>query len=418
MWARSDRLRLERAFLFAIATTEQNANMIGLGMTLDSIVFKLAGYDVTLFNVAAALAILAVLLLVVAVIMIWRGSRGSAVDQLDAQRRTSDLELRLAELAGSLQSFAAQAQGNTVHLQRTLDERLDAVSQRVGLGLAEQSEKTTLSLGQLNERLAVIDAAQRNITSLSTEMISLKDILNNKQSRGAFGQGRMEAIIKDGLHSAAYEFQATLSNGMRPDCVIILPDSSLRLVIDAKFPLESYSALRASQDDVSRKAAESRLRVDMSKHVKDISEKYLLSGETHETAILFVPSESIYAEINESFDDVVQKAHRARVILASPNVLMLLVQTMQAIFKDVAMRDQAHVIKAEVGKLMEDVGRLKDRASDLRRHFELAGADLDKLGVSADRITKRGVKIESLDLSDTTLDGTLPAPRPRLVNSN
>jgi DNA recombination protein RmuC len=387
-------------------------------MTLDSIVLHVAGRDITVFEIAAVVAALAVLLLVVSVFLMWRGGRGRLQDQLDAQRRTSDLELRLAELAGSLQSFASQTQGNTVHLQRTLDERLDAVSQRVGLGLAEQTEKTALSLGHLNERLAVIDAAQRNITSLSTEMVSLKDILNNKQSRGAFGQGRMEAIIKDGLHAAAYEFQATLSNGMRPDCVIILPDSSLRLVIDAKFPLESYSALRASQDEGSRKMAETRLRGDMAKHVKDISEKYLLSGETHETAILFVPSESIYAEINESFDDVVQKAHRSRVILASPNVLMLLVQTMQAIFKDVAMRDQAHVIKAEVGKLMEDVGRLKDRASDLRRHFELANTDLEKLGVTADKISKRGTKIESLDLSETETDGALPAPRPRLVNSN
>jgi DNA recombination protein RmuC len=386
-------------------------------MTLDSILFTIAGRDVTLFDVAAVLSACTVVLLLIAVLLIWRSGRGRMQDQQDAQRRTTDLEMRLAELAGSLQSFAAQAQGNTVHLQRTLDERLDAVSHRVGLGLAEQTEKTALSLGHLNERLAVIDAAQRNITSLSSEMISLKDILNNKQARGAFGQGRMEAIIKDGLHAAAYEFQATLSNGMRPDCVIILPDSSLRLVIDAKFPLESYSALRASQDDTSRKIAETRLRGDMSKHVKDISEKYLLSGETHETAILFVPSESIYAEINESFEDVVQKAHRSRVILASPNVLMLLVQTMQAIFKDVAMRDQAHVIKAEVGKLMEDVGRLKDRASDLRRHFELANTDLEKLGVSADRITKRGSKIESLDLSESN-DGALPAPRPRLVNSN
>jgi DNA recombination protein RmuC len=270
----------------------------------------------------------------------------------------------------------------------------------------------------LNERLAVIDAAQRNITSLSTEMIGLKDILNNKQSRGAFGQGRMEAIIKDGLHAASYEFQATLSNGTRPDCVIKLPDSALRLVIDAKFPLEAYSALRASADEAGRKAAEVRLRGDMAKHVKDIAEKYLLTGETHETAILFVPSESIYAELHENYDDVIQKAHRSRVILASPNVLMLLVQTMQAIFKDVAMRDQAHVIKAEVGKLMEDVGRLKERASDLRRHFDMANGDLEKLGVSADRITKRGTKIESLDLEDMKTDGELPAPRPRLVNSN
>jgi DNA recombination protein RmuC len=387
-------------------------------MKLDSIVLIIGSRPISLLDIFTGMAVLALLLLVVCVVLMWRASRGNVNDQLEAQRRTSDMELRLAELSGALQSFASQAQGNTVHLQRTLDERLDAVGQRVGVGLHEQAERTALSLGQLNERLAVIDAAQKNITSLSTEMVSLKDILNNKQSRGAFGQGRMEAIIKDGLHAAAYEFQATLSNGTRPDCVISLPDSSLRLVIDAKFPLESYTALRASEDEPSRKAAEARLRIDMSKHVKDISEKYLLTGETHETAILFVPSESIYAEINESFDDVVQKAYRSRVILASPNVLMLLVQTMQAIFKDVAMRDQAHVIKAEVGKLMEDVGRLKDRASDLRRHFDMANGDLEKLGVSADRITKRGVKIESLDLEDKQTGEELSAPRPRLVNSN
>jgi DNA recombination protein RmuC len=275
-----------------------------------------------------------------------------------------------------------------------------------------------LSLGQLNERLAVIDAAQRNITSLSSEMIGLKDILNNKQSRGAFGQGRMEAIIRDGLHAKSFEFQATLSNGTRPDCVIILPDSSLRLVIDAKFPLESYSAIRDAKDDVTRKAAEVRLRNDMAKHVKDISEKYLLSGETHETAIMFVPSESIYAELNENFEDIVQKSNRARVIMASPNVLMLLVQTMQAIFKDVAMRDQAHVIKAEVAKLMDDVGLLKERASNLRRHFDMANSDLEKLGTSADKITKRGSRIESLDLEDKTAGEALAAPRPRLININ
>jgi DNA recombination protein RmuC len=387
-------------------------------MKLDSIVLIIANRPISLLEIFTAMAVLALLLLAIGVVFVWRSSRGTVHDQLEAQRRTSDMELRLAELSGALQSFAAQAQGNTVHLQRTLDERLDAVGQRVGTGLHEQAERTALSLGQLNERLAVIDAAQKNITSLSTEMVGLKDILNNKQSRGAFGQGRMEAIIKDGLHAAAYEFQATLSNGTRPDCVISLPDSSLRLVIDAKFPLESYTALRASQDEPSRKAAEARLRSDMSKHVKDIAEKYLLTGETHETAIMFVPSESIYAEINESFDDVVQKAYRSRVILASPNVLMLLVQTMQAIFKDVAMRDQAHVIKAEVGKLMEDVGRLKDRASDLRRHFDMANGDLEKLGVSADRITKRGSKIESLDLEDKPTGEALSAPRPRLVNSN
>jgi DNA recombination protein RmuC len=387
-------------------------------MTFDSVLFHVGERPVSLLETAAGLAIVALGLLLLAIILIWRGSQARHFAQNEAARRTADLELRLAEITGSLQSFAAQAQGQTVHLQRTLDERLQAVSQRVGVGLHEQSERTALSLGQLNERLAVIDAAQKNITSLSTEMVSLKDILANKQTRGAFGQGRMEAIVKDGLQAAAYEFQATLSNGTRPDCVIRLPDSSLRLVIDAKFPLEAYSALKAAGDDATFKVAESRLRIDMAKHLKDISEKYLLAGETHETAILFVPSESIYAELHESFDDIVQKAHRMRVILASPNVLMLLVQTMQAIFKDVAMRDQAHVIKAEVAKLVEDVVRLKERSADLRRHFDLANADLEKLNISADRISKRGAKIENVELDDKPADEALPTSRPRLVNSN
>jgi DNA recombination protein RmuC len=387
-------------------------------MTLDSPLLTIGAYSFTLLQIAMAIAALALLLLLTAVVLVWRAASGRKLEQAEAQQRRAELELRLAELSGSLQSFAAQAQGNTVHLQRTLDERLDAVSQRVGSGLHDQAERTALSLGQLNERLAVIDAAQRNITSLSSEMIGLKDILNNKQSRGAFGQGRMEAIIRDGLHAKSFEFQATLSNGTRPDCVIILPDSSLRLVIDAKFPLESYSAIRDAKDDVTRKAAEVRLRHDMAKHVKDISEKYLLSGETHETAIMFVPSESIYAELNENFEDIVQKSNRARVIMASPNVLMLLVQTMQAIFKDVAMRDQAHVIKAEVAKLMDDVGLLKERASNLRRHFDMANSDLEKLGTSADKITKRGSRIESLDLEDKTAGEALQAPRPRLININ
>jgi DNA recombination protein RmuC len=387
-------------------------------MELDSKVFEIGGRAVSVAELAAGLALLGLTLLLLAIFMMWRGGRARLLEQAEAQRRTADMELRLAELSGALQSFASQAQGNTVHLQRTLDERLDAVSQRVGVGLHEQAERTALSLGALNERLAVIDAAQKNITSLSTEMVGLKDILNNKQSRGAFGQGRMEAIIRDGLHAAAYAFQFTLSNGMRPDCVVHLPDTPLRLVIDAKFPLEAYTALKDAGDDAARRAAETRLRTDMAKHVKDIAEKYLIAGETHETAILFVPSESIYAELHENYDDIVQKSHRSRVILASPNVLMLLVQTMQALFKDVAMRDQAHVIKAEVSKLMEDVGRLKERTVDLRRHFDMASADLDKLNTSADRITKRGAKIENLDLDEKQTGEALDAPRPRLVQSN
>lgn len=365
-------------------------------MSFEPTLFYIGQHPVGLFAFIIAVAVSGLFLLLVAVILAWRAQSGRKAALL----RASDMEYRLAELSGVLQNFSAQAQGQQMNLQRTLDERLDQVSQRVGYGLNEQTQRTAQSLSQLHERLAVIDAAQSNMVALSGEMMSLKDILSNKQTRGAFGQGRMEAIITDGLHAKAYAFQATLSNGTRPDCLISLPDSRLKLVIDSKFPLESYNAMREAADETLRKSAETRLKSDVMKHAKDIAEKYLVHGETHETAIMFVPSESIYAELNEKFEDVVQKMHRMRIILASPNVLMLLVQTMQAIVKDAAMREQAHVIQGEVVKLLEDVTRMKDRVGDLKRHFEMANTDLDKLGISTDRITKRAMKIESMDVAE------------------
>lgn len=379
-------------------------------MQSDSPLFTIGQHVFTFTDVLIGAGIFALVLLLAAVILAFRAQAGRRAER----ERTAELEYRLAELSGALQNFAAQTQGQGANLQRTLDERLDQVSQRVGYGLSEQSQRTVQSLNALHERLAVIDAAQANLTSLSGEMLSLKDILSNKQTRGAFGQGRMEAIITDGLHSKAYAFQATLSNGTRPDCLISLPDSRLKLVIDAKFPLESYNALRASTSELETKQAEAQLRTDVLKHVKDIAEKYMLSGETHETAIMFVPSESVYAEINERFEDIVQRAHRMRVIFASPNVLMLLVQTMQAIVKDAAMREQAHVIQGEVVKLLEDVGRLGERVGNLRRHFEQAEGDLDKLDTSTKAITRRAEKIESLDLTEVE-PPAIAGAKPRLV---
>ncbi len=385
-------------------------------MNLESIVLEIDGRPVTLFEVLLAGAALALLLIILGTLFAWRNLRLRREDNQERQRRTAELEYRIAELSGLVHGFAAQTQGQQLDMQRTLDERLDQVGHRIGVGLHEQSERTIESLGDLNERLAVIDAAQANITRLSTEMIGLKDILNNKQARGAFGQGRMEAIIKDGLHSKAFEFQATLSNGMRPDCVISLPDSALRLVIDAKFPLEAYNALKAASNEAARLPLGQQLRHDMLRHVRDISEKYLIGGETHDTAIMFVPSESIYADLHEHFEDVIQKAHRQHVIIASPNVLMLLVQTMQAIVKDAAMREQAHVIKAEVVKLLDDVSRLNERTGDLRKHFDQASADIDKITISSDRISKRGLRIESLDLEEEKA-AVQEVPRPKLVTS-
>jgi DNA recombination protein RmuC len=379
-------------------------------MRLEEILFTLGGRPITLAEVLMAGGGLGLALLTIAVFLAWRAHSARKRDTLEAMRRAGDLEMRVVELSGHLKSFADQAASGQARLTRTIDERLDTVSLRLGRGLNDQGERTHASLRQLHERLAVIDAAQANLTQLSTEMVSLKDILSNKQARGAYGQGRMEAIVRDGLHAAAYEFQGTLSNGTKPDCLIKLPESTVRLVIDAKFPLEAFTLLKDATGEAGIRGAETRLRRDVAIHVKTISEKYLIAGETHETAVMFVPSESIYADLHERFEDVIQKAHRARVIIASPNLLMLIIQTMQAIFKDARMREQAGVIKVEVTRLLEDVSRLKDRVLDLQKHFGQASGDLEKLGVSADKISKRGQRIEQLDLEEAPV--RVPAGEP------
>jgi DNA recombination protein RmuC len=370
-------------------------------MNLWDPVFELGGRAVALAELAVATAALVLALLLAAVILAWRAGRTRRGEALEAVRRAGELEVRLAEMAGQMRAFSEAAHHREAHIARTLDARLDQVSHRLGQGLTENAQRTGQSLQMLHERLAVIDSAQANLTRLSSEMLTLRDILANKQSRGAYGQARMEAIIRDGLHSTAYSFQAILSNGTRPDCLITLPDSPLAIVIDAKFPLEAFNALKQAEGETAAaRQAAAQLRQDVSRHIRDIAQKYLIPGETHETAIMFVPSESIYADLYEQFEDVVQKAHRQRVVLASPNILMLLVQTMQAIFKDGRMREQAHVIQKEVALLLEDVGRLRERVIDLQRHFGQAGQDIDKLLVSSQKIASRGARIEQVDLGE------------------
>ena len=369
---------------------------------------------VTWGHLAVTAATLALALLVVAVILAWRAASGGGQQSIDAMRRAAELETKLAEMSGQLRGLAEHSALTQAHLTQTLDSRLDQVSQRLGAGLNESSQRTSQSLQKLNERLAVIDTAQTNLTKLSSEMLSLRDILANKQSRGAYGQGRMEAIIRDGLHATAYSFQTTLSNGTRPDCLIRLPENDICVVVDAKFPLEGFNALKQAGPEENLKSYQQRFRADVLKHIKDISEKYLLKGETHETAIMFVPSESIYADLHENFEDIIQRAHRQHVIIASPNVLMLLVQTMQAVFKDARMREQAVVIQTEVVRLMDDVGRMHDRVLDLQRHFGQAGKDIEKIVISSDKITRRGAKIEQVEFADPAQRDDDASP-PRLV---
>ena len=337
--------------------------------------------------VLAGLAVLALFVLAI-VALINIGKRRREAEGQDAQ---------LTELKVRLQTLAEISVSRHGELARGVNERLDRMTHKVGTDLNETARKTNESISKLNERLAVIDTAQKNLTDLSTNMVSLQQILSNKQARGAFGQMRMETIIQDGLPKGAYTFQATLSNGKRPDCVLHLPNTSAGVVIDAKFPLEGFEAFRTARRDEEKKEAAKRIRIDVIRHIEAMAERYFVPGETQDTAILFVPSESIYADLAEHFDDVVQKAHRARIMICAPNMLMLAVHTMQAILKDVKMREQAHLIQREVIHLMEDTERLRERVLDLQRHFGQANTDIEKILTSSDRINSRGRKIEALE---------------------
>jgi DNA recombination protein RmuC len=302
------------------------------------------------------------------------------------------------------QTLEAQAQ-----LQKTMAERIDALNARLNENLQAQTEKTSETLGKIGERLNTIDEAQKNIAGLSQQVTSLQDILSDKQQRGAFGQERMEAIIADQLAPSLYEFQHTLSNGSRPDCIIRLPNVKAVVVVDSKFPLEAFEALRVATDD-ERKGVGARLRTDIQKHVGDIATKYLISGETQTPALMFVPSESIYAELHTNFSDVVQKARQQNVVIVSPHILMLAVNTIQTLMRDSKMREQAHEIQKEVGALLKDVKLLADRVGELRTHFERTSKDIGEIEKPMSRIVGRAGRIESVDLAPPDAAPSLAKP--------
>jgi DNA recombination protein RmuC len=276
-------------------------------------------------------------------------------------------------------------------------ERLDAVTAHLGTSMQNATRHTTENLQKLNERLAVIDNAQRNLTDLASQVTSLQSVLTNKQSRGAFGQARMESIVQDGLPKGAYEFQYTLSNRTRPDCCVFMPDKR-PLIIDAKFPLEGVTAFREAKSEDEKRLAMQRLRQDVTRHFSEIAEKYLIPGETHEMALMFVPSESVYAEIYDNFDDLVQKAYRARVVMVSPALLMLAIQVVQQIQKDARMREAADQIRDEVGHLMGDIGRLGDRVRKLQQHFNQSNEDVRQTLISIEKIETRGERIRQVEV--------------------
>lgn len=355
---------------------------------LDRPLFVLAGHAVDVGGAAGG----GLLLLLLALLLGARRRADAPAERLDAILQAQ------AEITGRMQTMAEIFGARQADLTRTVADRLDGMSVRVGQSILDTGKDTRDSLAALAERLAVIDRAQGRISDLAGEVVRLQDILANKQTRGAFGQGRMEAIVMDALPHGAYSFQATLSNGKRPDCLIFMPNGAPSLAVDAKFPLEAWSAFRKTEDEAHRLFAAQRFRRDMDVHVKAIADKYLLPGETQDTAFLFVPSESIFAELHEHFEDVVQKGHRARVVIVSPALLMLSIQVVQAILKDARMRKEAGRIQEEVRLLMQDLTRLDARVAALKTHFAQAGRDIDQILVSTEKLTTRAERIDLVDL--------------------
>ncbi len=340
------------------------------------------------------------LLVVVLLLAVLSATRraGRAAEPLAAQ--VVALAQGQQQLVGGLtQVTNAQVQAQAKLLE-TMEKRLEEVSTRMATSLTGSATRTAHSLGELQQRLEAIDKAQTKIEKLSGEVLTLQDILSNKQTRGAFGEFQLQEIVSHALPPDAYTFQATLSNGRRADCLIHLPLPPGPIVIDSKFPLEAYEALRAAEGERAKLEAGRALKVAVLTHVKHIAERYIIAGETAESALLFLPSEAVYAELHANFADVVRAGFAARVWIVSPTTAMATLNTMRAVMKDARMRDQAHRIRRELGLLTKDVARLLERVGNLDRHFERAHEDIRKIKISAERAGNRAERLEVFEFDD------------------
>lgn len=316
-----------------------------------------------------------------------------------------ELHEKQAELATRLSEFSETQIRERGELTRNLNDRLDQVSRSVTHNISETSEKTGKSLADLTQRLALIDAAQKDISALSGQVIGLQQILDNKQARGSFGETRLNDLVQDALPRDAFKLQHTLSNGRRADCLILLPNPPGPIVVDSKFPLEAYQAMRNAETDVQRKAALTQLQRDTLKHAQDIAERYILPGETADAALMFLPSESVFSELHVNLPDAIQKCRELRVYPVSPNTMWLTLNTVRAIMRDVEMHQKASLIQREVAVLMEDIDRLGTRVDNLRKHFVQADKDIGEIETSTRKIASRGDRIRNAELEAPNEEG-------------
>lgn len=373
--------------------------------------------SVDLNNPVIQIALLVALLVLV---MLWLSLRASSrsaklVEPLALQlnvlgQRVQDLGAGQERLTGGLHHVSDAQTKSQNGMMQLLEQRLAQVQQQMTENLQGSSRRTAHSLGELQQRLMAIDKAQDNITKLSGDVLSLQDILSNKQTRGAFGEIQLNDIVTKALPSDSYTLQATLSNGRRADCLIHLPNPPGPIAIDSKFPLEAYEALRAAQNDRDLAEAAKLMRQAVKKHIRDISEKYIIEGETADGALMFLPSEAVYAELHANFSDLVREGFSARVWIVSPTTCMATLNTMRAILKDARMREQAGAIRKELGLLYQDVDRLGTRVENLDRHFSQAAKDISEIKISADKAGRRARRLDAFDFEEIDSEASSVAP--------
>ena len=304
------------------------------------------------------------------------------------------------QLAGGLTHVSESQAAQQSNMIKLMEARLAAVQEQMSLNLNSSAKNTSKSLGELQQRLVTIDKAQDNIQKLSGDVLSLQDILSNKQTRGAFGEIQLQEIVSKALPSDAYDWQVTLSNGKRADCLIHLPNPPGPIVIDSKFPLEAYEALRNASTDWEANEAAKFMRTSVRAHIKAISEKYILDGETADGALMFLPSESVYAELHANFPELVRAGFEASVWIVSPTTCMATLNTMRAILKDARMREQAGAIRTALRLLHRDVELVVDRVEKLNTHFGQARKDIEGISIAAERAGKRANKLDNFDFEE------------------
>jgi len=362
---------------------------------------------------AAGLVLVVLILLVMAV----RRSGRSAdlmtpmIHQMNAMgQRVESLTAGQQQLSGGLTHVSEAQAASQAQMLKLMEQRLAEVSAKMHENLHGSASRTARSLGELQQRLQTIDRAQANIEKLSGDVLSLQDILSNKQTRGAFGEIQLRDIVSKALPTDSYALQATLSNGRRADCLIHLPNPPGPIVIDAKFPLEAYEALRAAKAPQDLAEAGRAFRTSVKKHIRDIAERYIIDGETADGALMFLPSEAVYAELHANFADVVREGFAARVWIVSPTTCMATLNTMRAILKDARMREQAGAIRKTLKQLHRDVEIVVERVGKLDTHFRQAREDLDGITTAAERAGKRAERLDNFDFEDLSPEDAAPLP--------